>query len=342
LSDRRRLRQPRCQILAFSSRPNSALSRLVPAVVEEPASSEYSNPDEDDHYMSDHTTGYPIEGSSRFTTHPPDHELKDVDFDKIFSDYEATINDLYTKTEDELDELQGDSDDSILEQFMHTLQDTIRESYCPHYPIEHLQAVSTCLFRIDNFNAGKVDPPKEDPIGLDNEGLNWIFDENKLVGTMWKEKDPNHMKKTIVDMYRRKQYPNLEWYYFCDLITEVWEEDGEVVDLDRSDPGSYQEGENGNDEDDGDNGVDDEEEEEDEEDEEEEEEEEEEEDDDDDDEEEEEEEDEEEEEEVEEEESSSGRVLHTDEYSGDLSDWGVDPYSESWIEDEPPPKRVRR
>jgi hypothetical protein len=46
VSDRHRLRQPRCQILAFSSRDKSAPESIVPAVVEEPASSEHANSEE--------------------------------------------------------------------------------------------------------------------------------------------------------------------------------------------------------------------------------------------------------------------------------------------------------
>ena len=200
--------------------------------------------------------GYPLEGSKCGTTHPPDHELKEVDFDKIFTGYASTINNLYSKTDEQLealhDELQLDEDDDdpninccIVEPIIRQLLDTIRESYCPHYPIDRLQATSACLIRIDDFMAGKTDGKKQELMGMDMEDIvNRVFDENKMVGKMWKEKDANHMKSSIVDMYRRRKYPNLEWYYFRDLISEVWFEDGDWddVDSDEEDPGYYKEG----------------------------------------------------------------------------------------------------
>lgn len=193
--------------------------------------------------------GYPLEGSTRSTTHPPNHELKEVDFDKIFTDFETTINDLYSKTNEELEELQPDDDgpdDSseccIVERIIENLLHAARENYCPHYPIERFHATSAFFFRIDNFMAGKKDRKKNVLLGMDIEGVvNQIFDENKLVGTMWKEKDDVDMKTSIVDMYRGRNYPNLQWDYFRDLISEVWFEDGDKdkLDLDETDPGYY-------------------------------------------------------------------------------------------------------
>ena len=160
--------------------------------------------------------GYPLEGSKRGATHPPGHELKEVDFDKIFTSYASAINNLYSKTDEQLEalqeELQLDEDDDatninscIVEPIVRQLLDTIRESYCPHYPIDRLQATSACLIRIDDFMASKTDDKKQELMGMDMEDIvNQVFDENKLVGKMWKEKDANHMKSSIVDMYRRR------------------------------------------------------------------------------------------------------------------------------------------
>ena len=194
---------------------------MATAVAEQPQSAERQNTKD----QTNGTEGYPLDGSSRSTTHPPDHELKDVDFDKLFAEYASTINDLYSKTEEEYMEMLEEQDD-ILGPLIEKLLDTIRESYCPHYPTERLRAASACLFRIQDFISAKVGDKTDDEIGLDNEEFsNWIFFENKTVGKMWKERDPL-MWEQIVDFHRSGKYPNLSYEYFVDYVQEIWEGDG--------------------------------------------------------------------------------------------------------------------